>query len=89
MRDRNQCFYYPDFVADLATLMRAILLFDEIHMMDRQCFQFGEGMGPRINRIQSRLCAKSNNRSGMKESLSMSIMLPAATSPRSGMRRSH
>ena len=45
MRDRINAFYYPDFVADLATLMRAILLFDEIHMMDRPSFQFGEGMG--------------------------------------------
>ena len=45
MRDKINAFYYPDFVTDLATLMRAVLLFDEIHMMDRPSFQFGEGMG--------------------------------------------
>ena len=44
MRDKINAFYYPDFVANTATLMRAILLFDEIHLMDRPSFQFGQGM---------------------------------------------
>jgi hypothetical protein len=33
--------YYPDFTLDPATLKRAILLFDELHIMDRPSFSFG------------------------------------------------
>src|SRR5437016_10366867 len=41
MRDKINVFYYPEMVADHATLKKAILLFDEIHFMDRPSFTFG------------------------------------------------
>ncbi len=34
-------FYYPEMIADGATLKRAIILFDEIHFIDRPSFMFG------------------------------------------------
>jgi len=34
-------FYYPEMVADAATLKKAIILFDEIHLTDRPSFMFG------------------------------------------------
>ena len=40
MRDKVRAFYYPDFVPDNITLKKAILLFDEIHFMDRPSFTF-------------------------------------------------
>lgn len=40
MRDKVSAFYYPDFVPDNITLVKAILLFDEIHFMDRPSFTF-------------------------------------------------
>jgi hypothetical protein len=43
MRDKVNVFYYPDMVADHATLKKAILFFDEIHFMDRPSFSFGTG----------------------------------------------
>ncbi len=41
MRDEINVFYYPSMVADTATLKRAILLFDELHFIDRPSFSFG------------------------------------------------
>lgn len=35
-------FYYPEMVADAATLKKAIVLFDEIHFIDRPSFMFGK-----------------------------------------------
>ena len=35
--------YYPDMLIAEATLKEAILLFDELHFMDRPSFTFGEG----------------------------------------------
>jgi hypothetical protein len=46
MRDRINALYYPDYVPNLATLKRAILLFDELHVMDRPSFSFG---GPKTS----------------------------------------
>lgn len=42
MRDKVNVFYYPSMVADLATLKKCILLFDEIHFIDRPSFTFGD-----------------------------------------------
>ena len=41
MRDKVNVFYYPSMVADSATLKKAILLFDELHFIDRPSFMFG------------------------------------------------
>jgi hypothetical protein len=41
MRDKVSVFYYPSMVAEQATLKKAILLFDEIHFIDRPSFMFG------------------------------------------------
>lgn len=43
MRDRLRALYYPDFVADFITIVKSILLFDEIHFMDRPAFTFQTG----------------------------------------------
>lgn len=43
MRDKINVFYYPEFWVDGITLMKAILLFDEIHFMDRPSLMFGQG----------------------------------------------
>jgi hypothetical protein len=40
MRDKIKALYYPDFASDNITLVKAILLFDEIHFMDRPSFTF-------------------------------------------------
>jgi hypothetical protein len=37
--------YYPDMLAAEATLKKAILLFDELHFMDRPSFSFRSGQG--------------------------------------------
>jgi hypothetical protein len=42
MRDKVNVFYYPEMVAAPSTIKKAILLFDEIHFMDRPSFMFGE-----------------------------------------------
>lgn len=42
-KERINVFYYPEMVAAFATLKKAILLFDEIHFMDRPAFTFGGG----------------------------------------------
>lgn len=41
MREKVNVFYYPAMVADNATLKRSILLFDELHFIDRPSFTFG------------------------------------------------
>ena len=41
MRDKVSVFYYPSMVADETTLKKAILLFDELHFIDRPSFMFG------------------------------------------------
>ncbi len=46
MRDRINALYYPEFTLDTATLKRSILLFDELHIMDRPSFSFG---GPKTS----------------------------------------
>jgi hypothetical protein len=46
MRDRINAFYYPEFAMEGATLKRAILLFDELHVMDRPSFSFGGSREP-------------------------------------------
>jgi hypothetical protein len=45
LRDSINVFYYPDFFADFATVMKSILLFDEVHFMDRPSMFFGGGQG--------------------------------------------
>jgi len=45
MRNPINVFYYPDFCADHTTLMKAMLLFDELHFMDRPSMFFGGGPG--------------------------------------------
>jgi len=45
MRNPINVFYYPDFFADYTTLMKAMLLFDELHFMDRPSMFFGGGPG--------------------------------------------
>lgn len=39
---RINVLYYPDMVVTEATLKKAILLFDELHFMDRPSFSFGD-----------------------------------------------
>jgi hypothetical protein len=41
MREQIRALYYPEFVMATATLKRAVLLFDELHVMDRPSFSFG------------------------------------------------
>jgi len=45
MRDQINVLYYPDFWLDSRTLKKAILLFDELHFMDRPSMMFGIGHG--------------------------------------------
>jgi len=45
MRDRINVLYYPSFYPDYVTLAKAILFFDEIHIMDRPSFSFDGGVG--------------------------------------------
>lgn len=45
MRDKINVLYYPDFWLDYSTLMKAILLFDELHFMDRPSMMFAAGTG--------------------------------------------
>jgi len=40
MRDKLRAFYYPEFWIEYPTLVKSILLFDEIHFMDRPSFSF-------------------------------------------------
>src|SRR5579863_435584 len=40
MRDKLRAFYYPEFWVEFPTLVKSILLFDEIHFMDRPSFSF-------------------------------------------------
>jgi hypothetical protein len=42
-KERINVFYYPEMSAAFPTLKKAILLFDEIHFMDRPAFTFGGG----------------------------------------------
>ncbi|MGA2878934.1 MAG: hypothetical protein ABSG13_08285 [Bryobacteraceae bacterium] len=51
MRDKISVFYYPDFYAKPATFLKAILLFDELHFMDREAMTFGKGGGTRAGTI--------------------------------------
>jgi hypothetical protein len=44
-RDPIRILYYPDFFVDFTTLLKAILLFDELHFMDRPSMMFGAGPG--------------------------------------------
>jgi hypothetical protein len=41
MREPIAVFYYPDFFLDKSTLIKSILLFDEIHIGDRPSLTFG------------------------------------------------
>ena len=41
-RDPINILYYPDFFVDDSTLIKAILLFDELHFMDRPSMMFGK-----------------------------------------------
>ena len=43
MRDTLRALYYPDFWVQGPTIKKSILLFDEIHFMDRPSFMFGSG----------------------------------------------
>jgi hypothetical protein len=45
VRERIKAFYYPDFHLDYVSLLRAILLFDELHFMDRPSLAFNSGAG--------------------------------------------
>jgi hypothetical protein len=40
MRDKLRAFYYPESWFEYVTLIKSILLFDEIHLMDRPSFSF-------------------------------------------------
>jgi hypothetical protein len=42
MREKIAVLYYPDFWADYATLVKEVLLFDELHFMDRASMMFGD-----------------------------------------------
>jgi hypothetical protein len=50
MSEEINAFYYPEFIADQPTIAKAILLFDELHFMDRPGLSFfgsGGAMGMR------------------------------------------
>ena len=50
MSSEIKAFYYPEFMADQPTVAKAILLFDELHFMDRPGLSFfgsGGAMGMR------------------------------------------
>lgn len=47
MRDKLRAFYYPEFWVEHVTLVKSILLFDEIHFMDRPSFSFYFGPNDR------------------------------------------
>ena len=47
-RDLIRTLYYPDSFVDFPTLKKAILLFDELHFMDRPSMSFGGGQGQLI-----------------------------------------
>jgi len=42
VRDKVSVFYYPSEFPDQATLKKSILLFDELHFIDRPSFMFGD-----------------------------------------------
>jgi hypothetical protein len=42
LRDKLRALYYPDFWFDYTTFIKSILLFDEIHIMDRPSLTFDE-----------------------------------------------
>jgi hypothetical protein len=42
MREKTSVLYYPDFWADYSTLVKEVLLFDELHFMDRPSMTFGD-----------------------------------------------
>ena len=44
-REKINALYYPDMYVDQTTLKKAILLFDEIHFMDRPSFTFKNNFG--------------------------------------------
>jgi len=45
MREKLRALYYPEFAVELPTLKKCILLFDEIHFMDRPSFTFDGRFG--------------------------------------------
>lgn len=45
MRDKVNVLYYPDYWVDHSTLKKTILLFDELHFMDRPSMMFHAGPG--------------------------------------------
>jgi hypothetical protein len=45
MREKINVLYYPDFWVAVPSLVKAILLFDELHFMDRPSMMFGKGQG--------------------------------------------
>jgi hypothetical protein len=45
MRAKLNALYYPEFWVEQKTLLKCILLFDEIHFMDRPSFMFGGQYG--------------------------------------------
>jgi hypothetical protein len=45
MPDPLRVLYYPDCFVDYSTLLKAILLFDELHFMDRPSMMFGGSRG--------------------------------------------
>lgn len=45
MREKISVLYYPEFWVDYTTLVKSILLFDELHFMDRPSMMFGAGPG--------------------------------------------
>jgi hypothetical protein len=45
LRDKLRALYYPDFWFEYPTLIKSILLFDEVHLMDRPSFMFGGTFG--------------------------------------------
>jgi len=51
MRDKINVFYYPEMVASLSTIKKAILFFDEIHFVDRPSFMFGIFGGGQVGTI--------------------------------------
>ncbi len=45
MRDKVNVLYYPEFFVEYPTLIKAMLFFDELHVMDRPSLAFGDGRG--------------------------------------------
>jgi hypothetical protein len=82
MRNPINVLYYPDFYLDQTTLMTAILLFDELHFMDRPALTFG-GRDSAFGTMGADSPLRQFEESFRKEGVPLFVQ-PAPTGPVSG-----